>query len=76
MVDSSGQQTSRTAKNEAHRHFRITHAGGLAHASGGLGPQKVAGVGGRLAADGVDVVVGSKRLVTRVVTHSIDLRYA
>ena len=33
-------------------------------------------VGGCLAADGVDVVVGSKRLVTRVVTNSIDLRYA
>ena len=43
MIDSSGRQTSRTVENEAHRHFRITHAGGHAHASGGSGAQKVAG---------------------------------
>ena len=43
MVDSSGQPTSRTMEDEAHQHFRITHAGGLAHASGGSGAQTAAG---------------------------------
>ena len=33
-----------------------------------VGVVVVVQVGGRLATDGVDVVVGSKRLVTRVVT--------
>ena len=40
------------------------------HAVGVVGAGQV---GGRLAADGVDVVVASKKSVTRVVTDSIDL---
>ena len=59
------------------RGFRTSRGVRMGKGNGHAVGVVVAGqVGGCLAADGVDVVVGSKRLVTRVVTHSIDLRYA